>query len=114
MKLGLNIGYWGLVSAQDNMDMVMEAERLGFSVVWAAEAYGNDAATVLTWIAAKTEKIDVGSAIFQIPARTPAMAGSPSSSTRSSRRSRSRRCAPGWRRPGAVIRHSTSSRRRRL
>src|SRR6476660_5978714 len=74
MKLGLNIGYWGLVSAQDNMDMVMEAERLGFSVVWAAEAYGNDAATVLTWIAAKTEKIDVGSAIFQIPARTPAMA----------------------------------------
>jgi len=74
MKLGLNIGYWGLVSAQDNMDMVMEAERLGFSVVWAAEAYGNDAATVLTWIAAKTEKIEVGSAIFQIPARTPAMA----------------------------------------
>jgi len=74
MKLGLNIGYWGLVSAQDNMDMVMEAERLGFSVVWAAEAYGNDAATVLTWIAARTERIDVGSAIFQIPARTPAMA----------------------------------------
>src|SRR3954467_8915649 len=73
MKLGLNIGYWGLVSAQDNMDMVMEAERLGFSVVWAAEAYGNDAATVLTWIAARTQKIDVGSAIFQIPARSPAM-----------------------------------------
>src|SRR3954466_3838284 len=74
MRLGLNIGYWGLVSAQDNMDMVREAERLGFSAVWAAEAYGNDAATVLTWIAAKTEKIEVGSAIFQIPARTPAMA----------------------------------------
>jgi F420-dependent oxidoreductase-like protein len=73
MKLGLNMGYWGLVSAQDNLDMVGEAERLGFSVVWAAEAYGNDAATVLTWIAAKTQKIDVGSAIFQIPARTPAM-----------------------------------------
>jgi F420-dependent oxidoreductase-like protein len=73
MKLGLNLGYWGLVSAQDNMDMVTEAERLGFSVIWAAEAYGNDAATVLTWIAAKTSTIDVGSAIFQIPARTPAM-----------------------------------------
>src|SRR5438067_8487305 len=73
MKLGLNLGYWGLVSAQDNMDMVLEAERLGFSVVWAAEAYGNDAATVLTWIAAKTSTIDVGSAIFQIPGRTPAM-----------------------------------------
>ncbi|MBV9099327.1 MAG: LLM class F420-dependent oxidoreductase [Frankiaceae bacterium] len=73
MKLGLNLGYWGLVSGDDNMAMVAEAERLGYSVVWCAEAYGNDAATVLTWIAAKTERIDVGSAIFQIPARTPAM-----------------------------------------
>jgi F420-dependent oxidoreductase-like protein len=73
MKLGLNLGYWGLVSADDNMAMVAEAERLGYSVAWCAEAYGNDAATVLTWIAAKTERIDVGSAIFQIPARTPAM-----------------------------------------
>src|SRR5947199_6292174 len=73
MKLGLNVGYWGLVSGDDNMAMVAEAERLGYSVVWCAEAYGNDAATVLTWIASKTERIDVGSAIFQIPARTPAM-----------------------------------------
>ncbi len=45
----------------------------GYSVVWAAEAYGSDAATVLAWVAAQTERIDVGSAIFQIPARTPAM-----------------------------------------
>ena len=73
MKLGLNIGYWGLVSGEDNINLVLEAERLGFSVAWCAEAYGNDAATVLTWIAAKTSTIDVGSAIFQIPARTPAM-----------------------------------------
>jgi F420-dependent oxidoreductase-like protein len=73
MKLGLNMGYWGLVSAADNLSLVSEAERLGYSVVWAAEAYGNDAATVLAYLAAKTEKIDVGSAIFQIPARTPAM-----------------------------------------
>lgn len=73
MKLGLNIGYWGLVPPEDTIDMVVEAERLGFTVAWCAEAYGNDAATVLTWIAAKTTRIDVGSAIFQIPARTPAM-----------------------------------------
>src|SRR3954447_5240442 len=73
MKLGLNIGYWGLVSGKDNIDMVLEAERLGYSVAWCAEAYGNDAATVLTWVAAKTSTIDVGSAIFQIPARSPAM-----------------------------------------
>ena len=46
---------------------------MGYSVVWAAEAYGSDTATVLTWIAAQTEQIDVGSAVFQIPARTPAM-----------------------------------------
>jgi F420-dependent oxidoreductase-like protein len=73
MKLGLNIGYWGLVSGEDNIALCLEAERLGFSVAWCAEAYGNDAATVLTWIAAKTERIDVGSAIFQIPGRSPAM-----------------------------------------
>jgi F420-dependent oxidoreductase-like protein len=73
MKLGLNIGYWGLTSGADTIALVTEAERLGYSVAWCAEAYGNDAATVLTWIAAKTSKIDVGSAIFQIPARTPAM-----------------------------------------
>jgi len=73
MRLGLNIGYWGLVSGDDNLELVQEAERLGYSVVWAAEAYGNDAATVLTWLAAKTSTIDVGSAIFQIPARSPAM-----------------------------------------
>ena len=41
--------------------------------VWAAEAYGSDAATVLAWVAAQTERIDIGSAVFQIPARTPAM-----------------------------------------
>src|SRR5579884_3656445 len=73
MKLGLNLGYWGLVSGDDNVALAQEAERLGYSVIWAAEAYGNDAATVLTWLAAKTSTIDLGSAIFQIPGRTPAM-----------------------------------------
>jgi len=69
----LNLGYWGLVSADDNIALVTEAERLGYTVVWCAEAYGNDAATVLAYLAAKTTKIDLGSAIFQIPARSPAM-----------------------------------------
>jgi F420-dependent oxidoreductase-like protein len=73
MRLGLNLGYWGLVSGDDNIALAQEADRLGFSVLWAAEAYGNDAASVLTWVAAKTDRIDVGSGIFQIPARTPAM-----------------------------------------
>src|ERR1700761_9565433 len=73
MRLGLNLGYWGLASDEENVEMVQEAERLGYTTVWMAEAYGNDAATVLTWLAAKTSTIDVGSAIFQIPARAPTM-----------------------------------------
>jgi F420-dependent oxidoreductase-like protein len=71
VKLGLNIGY---SSTDDSVTLAQEADRLGYAVVWAAEAYGTDAVTVLTWIAAHTEKIDVGSAILQIPARTPTMA----------------------------------------
>lgn len=72
MKLGLNLGYWGMGNDADNLVLAREADRLGYSVVWAAEAYGSDAATVLAWIAAQTESIDVGSAVFQIPGRTPA------------------------------------------
>lgn len=72
MRLGLNLGYWGMGNDADNLVLAREADRLGYSVVWAAEAYGSDAATVLTWVAAQTEQIDVGSAVFQIPGRTPA------------------------------------------
>jgi F420-dependent oxidoreductase-like protein len=72
MKLGLNLGYWGMGNDADNLELARQADRLGYSVVWAAEAYGSDAATVLAWVAAQTEQIDVGSAVFQIPGRTPA------------------------------------------
>ena len=73
MKLGLNLGYWGAGNDADNLVLAREADRLGYASVWAAEAYGSDAATVLAWVAAQTTSIDVGSAIFQIPARSPAM-----------------------------------------
>ncbi len=74
MKLGLNVAYWGLgLSAEEQLELVQEAERLGYDSVWAAEAYGSDAATVLAWLAGQTEKINLGSAIFQIPGRSPAM-----------------------------------------
>jgi F420-dependent oxidoreductase-like protein len=74
MKLGVNVAYWGLgLTAAEQLQVVQEADRLGYDSVWAAEAYGSDAATVLAWLAAGTENIKVGSAIFQIPARTPAM-----------------------------------------
>jgi F420-dependent oxidoreductase-like protein len=72
MKLGLNLGYWGAGNDAENLALAREADRLGYAVVWAAEAYGSDAATVLAWVAAQTERIDVGSAVFQIPGRTPA------------------------------------------
>ena len=74
MRLGLNIGFvFGGDDHLDHLKLVREAERLGFSVTWAAEAYGSDAATLLSWIAAQTSTIDIGAAVFQIPARTPAM-----------------------------------------
>lgn len=72
MRLGLNVQYWGS-AARDDTDLVREAERLGYHSVWAAEAYGSDCVTVLSWLAARTESIMVGSAIMQMPARTPAM-----------------------------------------
>src|SRR3954454_14636625 len=74
MKLGVHIGYWGLgLTREDQLEIVREAERLGYDSVWTAEAYGSDAATILGWIAGLTEKIKIGSAIFQIPGRSPAM-----------------------------------------
>ena len=74
MKLGVNIGYWGLgLTSQDQLEIVREDERLGYDSVWTAEAYGSDAATIIGWLAGQTSKIRLGSAIFQMPARSPAM-----------------------------------------
>jgi F420-dependent oxidoreductase-like protein len=74
VRLGLMLGYFGFgTTAAEQLVLVREAERLGYDSAWAAEAYGSDAATVLAWLAAQTSTIDLGSAIFQIPARSPAM-----------------------------------------
>ena len=74
MRLGLHVGYWGLgFTAEQQLEVVREAESLGYDSVWTAEAYGSDAATVLAWLAGQTEKIRIGSAIFQMPGRSPAM-----------------------------------------
>jgi F420-dependent oxidoreductase-like protein len=72
MKLGLNIGYFGTAIA-DDFTLISTAEDLGFDSVWTAEAYGADAVTPLAWVAARTERIRIGSAVFQMPARTPGM-----------------------------------------
>jgi len=74
VRLGVNLGYWtNPQDAADGVALAQEADRLGYSVAWAAEAYGSDVVTVLTWVAAQTSRIDVGSGIMQIPGRTPAM-----------------------------------------
>jgi F420-dependent oxidoreductase-like protein len=74
MKLGVHIGYWGLgLTREDQLAIVQEAERLEYDSVWTAEAYGSDSATILGWIAGQTTKIKIGSAIFQMPGRSPAM-----------------------------------------
>src|SRR6476659_1091099 len=75
LKLGLNLGYWGIgPQGEDATEMVLAAERFGFDSVWAAESYGSDAVSVLAYLAAKTETIQLGAAILQVPARQPAAA----------------------------------------
>ena len=74
MKLGVHVGYWGLgLTSQDQLDVVQEAERLGYDSVWTAEAYGSDAATILAWLAGQTSTIRLGAGIFQMPARSATM-----------------------------------------
>ena len=72
MRLGLNIGYSG-ARIDLPLDMIREADRLGYHAVWAAEAYGSDCVTPLAWIGALTRNIKLGSSIMQMPARSPAM-----------------------------------------
>jgi F420-dependent oxidoreductase-like protein len=68
------VGYWGLgLAASEQLELVLEAEKLGYDSVWTAEAYGSDAATVLAWLAQATSRVKLGSAIFQMPGRSAAM-----------------------------------------
>src|SRR5918997_1562253 len=74
MRLGVQLGYWGLgLTRHDQLATVLEGERPGYRRGWVAEAYGSDAATVLGWIAGQTRRIRIGSGIFQMPGRTAAM-----------------------------------------
>jgi F420-dependent oxidoreductase-like protein len=72
MRLGLNVGYSGSQISLP-MELIQEADRLGFHSAWTAEAYGSDAVTPAAWIAAQTKQLRVGTGIMQMPARTPAM-----------------------------------------
>jgi F420-dependent oxidoreductase-like protein len=73
MRLGFYMGYAPPgTSPLDLIALAQEAERLGYDSAWAAEAWGTDCVTVLSWLGATTERIKLGSAIMQIPGRTPA------------------------------------------
>ncbi len=74
MRLGVNFGYqdWGN-GLESAITTAQEADRLGFHSGWTAEAYGTDAVTPLTWLMARTERMSWGTAIMQMPARSPAM-----------------------------------------
>ena len=75
LKLGLNLGYWGIGPQGDEaVEITRAVEKAGFDSVWAAESYGSDAVSVLAYLAAKTETIQLGAAILQVPARPPAAA----------------------------------------
>jgi F420-dependent oxidoreductase-like protein len=75
LKLGLYLGYWGIgPQGDDALEAVRFAEEKGFESVWAAESYGSDVVSVLAWLAGQTEKINLGAAIMQVPARPPAAA----------------------------------------
>ncbi len=70
MKLGLMVGYSGR-GMQIDMDTILEAERLGYDSVWTAESWGSDAVSPLAWVGAQTTKIRLGTAVMQLPCRTP-------------------------------------------
>ncbi|MEU3710243.1 LLM class F420-dependent oxidoreductase [Streptomyces catenulae] len=71
MRLGLALGYWGRGPDPRHLELAREAERLGYASVWTAESWGSDAFTALTWIAAHTSRIALGTGIAQMAARTP-------------------------------------------
>ncbi|MDW8808511.1 LLM class F420-dependent oxidoreductase [Streptomyces scabiei] len=71
MRLGLALGYWGRGPSAEHVPLAREAERLGYDSVWTAESWGSDAFTPLTWIAAHTSRIKLGTAVAQMAARSP-------------------------------------------
>src|SRR3954464_4610840 len=75
LKLGINLGYWGIgPKGEEALEMGKAAEGAGYASVWVAESYGSDVVSVLAWLAGQTETIKLGAAIMQVPARPPAAA----------------------------------------
>lgn len=73
MRIGLFLAYWPWFSPAEQVELARLADREGLDSVWVSEAWGQDAATVLGRLTGETERIALGSGLFQIPGRTPAM-----------------------------------------
>src|SRR4029453_19112962 len=71
MKLALNQGLSGAATLSDDIDRVLEAERLGYDSVWTSESYGSDAVTTAKWIQGRTPRKHSGPAIMREGGRTP-------------------------------------------
>src|SRR3712207_1658654 len=71
MRVGLFLAYWPWFSPEEQVDLSLLADELGLDSVWISEAWGQDAVSVLGYLAARTERVALGSAVIQIPARKP-------------------------------------------
>ena len=71
MKIGLQLGYWGSGPPPNAVELVQEADRLGYDSAWTAESYGSDALTPLAWWGSRTERVRLGTSLCQLSARTP-------------------------------------------
>src|SRR5882762_11960218 len=71
MKLGLQLGYWAAEAPSDHLEKVVEAEKLGYDIVFTAESWGSDAYTPLAWWGSRTSTIRLGTSVVQMSGRTP-------------------------------------------
>src|SRR4249919_1472422 len=72
IRIGLFLAYWPWFSADEQASLAVLGDELGLDSVWISEAWGQDAVSVLGYLAARTERIALGSGLMQIPARQPA------------------------------------------
>jgi F420-dependent oxidoreductase-like protein len=71
VRAGLFLAYWPWFSPDEQIGLSVLADGLGLDSVWISEAWGQDAVSVLGLLAGRTERIALGSAVMQIPARKP-------------------------------------------
>src|SRR3954454_9729906 len=71
MRAGVFLAYWPWFTPAEQVDLAMLADRLGLDSVWVAEAWGQDAVSVLGLLAGKTDRVGLGSGLMQMPARKP-------------------------------------------